>query len=793
MNLMRDFQAKRLISRISSFDSLDHEEAKKATSKLKELGAAAIPTIINALEIADKQQLLLYNSLLIKFLNNATLPHYFEGLSHKNPHVILGISRILQQPQYDPNRLLDLFKNPDISKSTLMELLDLHKDRLNAEQVLRYAYTLETSLKSALLSLVAKIAEESLVPELINRLSGKDDVIRLNIAKILTRFNQSMVQKALHLLLNDGNKQIRQTALEGLSKMKAPMQIDKLCLLLKDPDLNFQSKVIEAIIRLNHPRTVHYLLDPLKDDSEYIRRAAVEILNAIGDTNSIKDLLNAIKDDDWWVRARAADALAKIGGPRVVQAVVDLIKDDDDVIRRAAIEILNSTKDKSALKALIGALEDPDWWVRERAIDAIVNLGNTSAIPHLLKLLEKTPNTAPIVIPAIASLGDSKAVPAMIKQLQRPEPSTKIEALHALAELTDKNQAKKVIEAVYQHAKSSGQEVQYAADEMLKRLETRLPGVIESIQAQTAHGQKDQTMGSVTALNAIRPMWLQTQAGQPIDINTLTTDDVIDNRYRFVRRVGKGAFGTVLLMDDEVVKERIVLKILHAQMSGDENMLKRFVRELRYARKITHPNVIRIYDFLTLNGLFAISMEYFSSHTLGAELTEKKPLHISRAVHITSSIAKGMISAHKHRIVHRDIKPANILINNRDLVKIVDFGVAAARSSGDTQLTKTGAVVGTPRYMAPEQIHGKRIDERTDIYSLGVLFYEMLTGSPPFDSKDLISVLYQHAQGKATPPHKKNPNIPNTLSAVVIKMMQAKPEKRYQSMRDVAKILGHFK
>ncbi len=170
-------------------------------------------------------------------------------------------------------------------------------------------------------------------------------------------------------------------------------------------------------------------------------------------------------------------------------------------------------------------------------------------------------------------------------------------------------------------------------------------------------------------------------------------------------------------MEDTVVDERLILKFLNPSISQDEEMMQRFVHELRYSRKITHPNVIRIYDFLHIRGNYAISMEYFPSHTLGGEVSDGKPLALRRAVRLGMDVAKGMAVAHQVGIVHRDLKPANVLINDEGIVKIVDFGVAAAQHQGDTQLTKTGYVIGSPKYMAPEQILGKKVDERADIYS----------------------------------------------------------------------------
>jgi len=211
---------------------------------------------------------------------------------------------------------------------------------------------------------------------------------------------------------------------------------------------------------------------------------------------------------------------------------------------------------------------------------------------------------------------------------------------------------------------------------------------------------------------------------------------------------------------------------------------------LRYSRMITHKNVIRIYDFLYLQGSYAISMEYFPSHTLSHEIPDSKPMSFDKALRFSNDIATGMAIAHQAGVIHRDLKPANILVNSEGLLKIVDFGVAAAASSGDTQLTKTGYVIGSPKYMAPEQILGKKVDETADIYSVGVIMYEMVTGVPPYSRGDHMSVMYQHVQGKAKSCQELNPKIPDAYAAVIAKAMSVDKTKRYKSMEELSDALN---
>jgi serine/threonine-protein kinase len=186
-------------------------------------------------------------------------------------------------------------------------------------------------------------------------------------------------------------------------------------------------------------------------------------------------------------------------------------------------------------------------------------------------------------------------------------------------------------------------------------------------------------------------------------------------------------------------------------------------------------------------------MEYFPSHTLSGEIPDSKPMDFKKALQFSQDIATGMAVAHQAGVIHRDLKPANILVNDAGLLKIVDFGVAAAASSGDTQLTKTGYVIGSPKYMAPEQILGKKVDETADIYSVGVIMYEMVTGVPPYSRGDHMSVMYQHVQGKAKQCQEINPSIPDAYAGVIAKAMSVDKTKRHATMDELYDALAEIK
>jgi serine/threonine-protein kinase len=244
------------------------------------------------------------------------------------------------------------------------------------------------------------------------------------------------------------------------------------------------------------------------------------------------------------------------------------------------------------------------------------------------------------------------------------------------------------------------------------------------------------------------------------------------DRYRVKKKVGKGGFGSVYLVEDEVVREDVILKVLNPQLSSDDNARQRFVRELKLTRRITHHNVIRIYDFMDLGGTHAVSMEYFPSRDLGQVLDAEGPLAAARVLRIMCQVCDGLAAAHAEGVIHRDLKPANILLGSEDEARIVDFGLASSQQLTESRLTKSGLLIGTPEYMAPEQISGDTVDGRADIYALGVVMYEMLSGLKPFTADSPVKVLFLHLEGEAEPLCQLVPAVPDGVGRLVAGAMQ---------------------
>ncbi len=813
MSFLASFRSDQILGKLIAEQDPASPTATKMVEKLKSAGSKAVPKIIDALALSDKTHTMVLVDILGTLVNDKNLSLYVEGLADGNERVVSGTAWALSSSTtYNANGLLEFFEDPEVSKAALIEILRVHKDDLSVHELLRRAYDCEPKEKAAIFKIIQDTIKPEMVPDLIARMGGKDPVIKIHLMQLLSKFDKVEITNALEMQLNDTNKMVRGAALTALAKRGNKVNIEKVAAILTDPDLDVQGKAVDVLIKINHPETVRFLIPALKDESEYARRAAVEVLNEVGNENSVKDLLDAIKDDDWWVRSRAGDALAEIGGPKVIDSVVKLISEKDEEVRRTAIEILNSTKDVRAVDHLIKATDDSDWWVRERAVDALAEIGSSKALPKLESMLGKNAKTDVVVVRALGKIGNAKHITKILPMLKSPERDIQVEAIKALSQLTDASHVDSVRNILKKAQQSDDAMIIDVADTALKNLDERFSESVieENVRAEKigAHtktllldnkelekllsaqaAQTAQQAEATKGATGIEAAPAAPTALPVLDITKLNPGDVIEGRYKYIEKIGKGAFGTVLLMQDEVVDEELILKFLNPNVSSDEEMMKRFVHELRYSRKITHRNVIRIYDFLKLQGCFAISMEYFPSHTLSGEIPDQKPMDLKKALRFSHDMTTGMSIAHLAGVIHRDLKPANILVNSDGLLKIVDFGVAAAASSGDTQLTKTGYVIGSPKYMAPEQILGKKVDQTADIYSIGVIMYEMTTGIPPYSRGDHMSVMYQHVQGKAKHCQEINDKLPDSYADIIVKAMSVDKTKRHKSMDELNEAL----
>lgn len=259
---------------------------------------------------------------------------------------------------------------------------------------------------------------------------------------------------------------------------------------------------------------------------------------------------------------------------------------------------------------------------------------------------------------------------------------------------------------------------------------------------------------------------------------------VLDNRYKVIEKIGVGGMADVYRGYDELLGRTVAIKILHANFASDEGFVGRFKREAQNAGRLSHPNIVNMYDVGYDQGYHYIVMEYVEGQTLKEYIQERGKLSVDEAVKFAVAIAEGLEHAHAMGIVHCDIKPHNMLITKSGRLKVTDFGIARAMNSQNTMMY-TNSVMGSAHYLSPEQASGKAIDGSTDIYSLGVVLYEMLTGRVPYEADTPIAVALKHVKDKLIPPTRYNPSIPPLLESVVMKALQKKPADRYRSVSEM--------
>jgi eukaryotic-like serine/threonine-protein kinase len=303
-------------------------------------------------------------------------------------------------------------------------------------------------------------------------------------------------------------------------------------------------------------------------------------------------------------------------------------------------------------------------------------------------------------------------------------------------------------------------------------------------ERQPGAASTPQVAGHVTA-GGVTTAWLS-----PPSLRTaeglrpaLQAGSLLGARYEILQMLGQGGMGAVYKARDRELDRLVAIKVIRPDLAGDPEILKRFKQELILARQVTHKNVVRIFDLGEAEGSKFITMEYVEGRDLKSILAERAKLAPEEAVGIVEQVCRALDAAHTEDVVHRDLKPQNIMLDNEGKVLVMDFGIA--RSVETTGLTQTGAMVGTPEYMSPEQAKGEDVDARSDLFTLGIIFYQLLTGKIPFKANTTVATLLRRTQERAIPPVKEDPSVPRFLSDVVVKCLEIKPQGRYQSAQEI--------
>ena len=273
--------------------------------------------------------------------------------------------------------------------------------------------------------------------------------------------------------------------------------------------------------------------------------------------------------------------------------------------------------------------------------------------------------------------------------------------------------------------------------------------------------------------------------------NAWFVQQLVDNRYRLLKPLGSGGMADVFLAHDDILDRDVALKVMSTRYASDEEFVERFKREAQSAAALSHPNIVSIFDRgESEDGTYYIAMEYLPGGTLKDRILKRGALPAHTAAAVALQMAEALRAAHERDVIHRDIKPHNILVTGSGDVKVTDFGIARAASS--STMTRTGHILGTAHYISPEQAMGEHVGPASDLYSLGVVLYEMLTGELPFDADTPIGIAMKHVNGHVRPPQELNPSVPDGINAITLRLLAKNPEDRYGSDAELIDDLERF-
>src|SRR4051812_12439506 len=261
-----------------------------------------------------------------------------------------------------------------------------------------------------------------------------------------------------------------------------------------------------------------------------------------------------------------------------------------------------------------------------------------------------------------------------------------------------------------------------------------------------------------------------------MSVRDIDSGTVVDGRYRIKHRIGSGGMADVYCAVDQQLGRDVAVKLLHRRFAEDHEFVERFRREASSAAALQHPNVVGVFDRGEWDGTSYIAMEHLEGRTLKQIVNDDAPLDAIRAIDLAVQVLRAARFAHKRGIVHRDLKPHNVIVDPEGRAKVTDFGIARA---GTSDMTETGSIMGTAQYLSPEQAQGTPVSAQSDIYAVGVILYEMLTGSVPFDGDTPVRVALKRVSDPPVPPSHLNPGVPPALEAVILRALAKEPEGRF--------------
>jgi serine/threonine-protein kinase len=768
----------RALNKFLECEDLGSTKGLSLIEKIEEVANDNLDKVLTTITQVDEPHKEALKNICRESIGGFSEEYFLGALVHDETVFRTAASDILSHTTaIDANKLFRRLHEPGASRSEVIDVLAAQQQSLKPEDIINHALKLEPDYAIQLL----KLAEGSEQPVDLSKVSfqlGKIESpeFKINLLHYFGSVDQPMIPSIVASFLNDSNKVVVLEALKTLDRTK--IDFDASVLLpytatMSGVDLELLLKIIARQANADLvPHLSAYLAANSTELNHFFARIIVVNTNLV----TFEKLLQHLMIEDEWTQRQAIACIQKHANDGLSEVARELIGHEQEFVRNTAQALVINLLGESDLGKIEEFALNENWQVRERAIQSLAKSSNRGAVAILRKQVEAFPDDYVLVLRAVKRLGFAEGLEIAFGGLKSSQANVQRFALEAIEAITTEEHAGNVRDTIMPNLPSLTPEMREFAKMLMSQItqDYGLPAIQPDEKMNTIDGEVDfQVTGDGNPTPA-----------PPANVSLLdklTPGSVWMDRYLIKKEIGRGAMGRVMLVEDDMVDESLVLKLMLPELTINQQSAERFKREVKYSRKVSHPNVIRVHDILLKDRVCAISMEYFESRGLDVVLKEIDFFDRHEGLRILYQIANGMVAAHDQGVIHRDLKPSNLLINDKGHLKIVDFGIASAGAHAESTLTQTGSIIGSPAYLSPERIAGLDADERSDIYSLGIIAYFMFSGKLPYTGKPM-EVIIRHRDGDAPLLTEVNKDAAEDVSGLIVKMMAVEPADRLQSM-----------
>lgn len=751
------------------------KRGKSLVDKLRDAADANLDKVLETIARTEGPHQQALKQLCLESVAGFSPSQFLNGAAGKGVAIDGGKSGVTQA--VDASKIYRQLQEPGADIGAVIELLDAQKQFLRPEDIINHSLKLDSEYAQIMLQLV----EGSEIPIDLSKLNFQLDKIdsveyRIKLLHYLGSINEPKVPLIVARFLDDDNKVVILEALKTLSRMQFSFDLSVLLPYAESMSGIQHEQVMNILGERADAELVPHLSAYLSGKSEELNDFFGKIVATRSDAKNFEKFLRRLILEEADTQRQAIDCVKKFSNKDLTRLAHELSNHDNEAIRGLAQCLVVNLIEGEDLDKIEKFLLNDNARVRERAIQSLAKSANRGAISMLQKLVNEWPEDTLLALRGVQQLGFEHGLELAYDSLRVRDPLVQRAALETIETLVNDNCAEDGRNNIVNSMKRIDAGLQEYANGIVSKLNDKYglaDFVVEKKKPSADMLVKPDIQLSGTGESRV-----------PSSLDDFTPGSVWMDRYHIKKEIGRGAMGRVLLVEDDMVDEELIIKFMLPGLTIDKKSTERFKREVKYARRISHRNVIRVHDLLIKDGVCAISMEYFKSRGLDSILKEGQPFDLREGLKLLYQIASGMAAAHEQEVIHRDLKPSNVLINGEGHLKIVDFGIASAGTASESTLTQTGSIIGSPAYLAPERAIGTDADERSDIYSLGVIAYYVLSGKLPYTGAPM-EVVMQHRKGNARPISEVNPGVTAEIAELVAGMMKVEPAERMQSMAGV--------